>query len=110
MLDLLIQRLFRTFVSEMKTKKSANIKGQNKRQHDKGQAVSCCKAVHPDVIIDAVEAFRSILGRLAKLESEIEPIKAVNKELKRRNEYLEVRHRDDMTTIRKQKIKIDSLK
>ena len=94
----------------MSTRKSANNRLQSKGKHGKGQEVSCIKTVHPDVILDADEALRNILGRLTKLESEISPIKAENKELRRRNEYLEIRHRDDMATIRNQKIEIASLK
>ena len=94
----------------MSTRKSANNRLQSKGKHSKGQEFSCIKTVHPDVILDADEALRNILGRLTKLESEISPIKAENKELRRRNEYLEIRHRDDMATIRNQKIEIASLK
>jgi transposase len=50
------------------------------------------------------------LGRLVKLEAEIEPLKAENKDLKRRNEYLEAQHRRDLNTIGKLKIEIKSLK
>lgn len=94
----------------MSTRKSANNRLQSKGKHSKGQKVSCTKTVHPDVILDADEALRNILGRLTKLESEICPIKAENKELRRCNEYLEIRHRDDMATIRNQKIEIAYLK
>lgn len=94
----------------MKAKGSANNKTQNKGLHSRKHGVSCANRVHPDVILDDGEAFRYILGRLTKLESEMAPIKEENKRLRKRNEYLEVQHRRDIATIRKQKIKIGSLK
>ena len=57
--------------------------------HAKSRKDSCTNNVHPDVILDADEALRNILGRLTKLEDEVAPIKTENKELKKRNGYLE---------------------
>lgn len=94
----------------MRARKSANIKVQNNGLHGKKNDVSCIKSVHPDVIIDSDEAFRNILGRLTKLEAEVVPIKEENKELRRRNEYLERQHKQDLATIRKQKVEINTLK
>jgi transposase len=94
----------------MKAKKSSKNKVRNKGPQGKEQAVSCIQSVHPDVILDTNEALHNILGRLVKLEAEIEPLKAENKDLKRRNEYLEAQHRRDLNTIGKQKIEIKSLK
>lgn len=93
----------------MKAKKSANIKVQDKVLHGRKPEVSCANRAHPDVILDADDALRDILGRLVKLESEVAPIKEENMRLKRRNEYLEARHRQDTVTIRNLKIKVDSL-
>ena len=57
--------------------------------HAKSRKDSCTNNVHPDVILDADEALRNILGRLTKLEDEVAPIKTENKELKKRNGYLD---------------------
>ena len=78
--------------------------------HGRGTGFSCVNNVHPDVIIDDGEALRGILRRLVRLESEIEPIKAENSELKKRNKYLEREYRNAQATIRRQKIEIDTLK
>lgn len=94
----------------MRTKKSARIKVQNQGLHGKKTRVSCANGVHPDVILDADEALRHILGRLSKLEAEVTPLKTENKELRRRNEYLEVQHKSDLATIKKQNAEIRNLK
>lgn len=94
----------------MRTKKSANDKVRNATPQGRGEAVPCRKMVHPDVILDADDALRDILGRLIKLEKEVAPIKAENKELKRRNEYLERQHRENLAVIRRQKAEISTLK
>ena len=94
----------------MRTRKSANDKARNAMLKSKGQAVSCRKMMHPDVIIDADEALRDILGRLTRLEKEVAPIKAENRELKRRNEYLERQHNENLAVIRRQKAEIGTLK
>lgn len=73
----------------MKAKKSANSKVPSRALHAKSRKDSCTNNVHPDVILDADEALRYILGRLTKLEDEVAPIKIENKELKKRNGYLE---------------------
>ena len=59
----------------MKAKKSANIKVPSRALHAKSRKDSCTNNVHPDVILDADEALRYILGRLTKLEDEVAPIK-----------------------------------
>ena len=59
----------------MKAKKSANIKVPSRALHAKSRKDSCTNNVHPDVILDADEALRNILGRLTKLEDEVAPIK-----------------------------------
>mgnify|MGYP004444075173 FL=1 len=105
-----ISRILCTFVVEMKAKKSANNKVQNRGLHGKKHDVPCPNRVYSDVILDADEAFKNILGRLAKLESEAAPLKEENKRLKRRNEYLEVQHRQDAAAIRKLKTEVASLK
>lgn len=94
----------------MRTKKSANDKARNAMLKSKGQAVSCRKMMHPDVILDADEALCDILGRLTRLEKEVAPIKAENRELKRRNEYLERQHNENLAVIRRQKAEISALK
>lgn len=66
----------------MKAKKSANSKVPSRALHAKSRKDSCTNNVHPDVILDADEALRYILGRLTKLEDEVAPIKIENKELK----------------------------
>ena len=55
---------FCTFVGEMKEKKSANSKVPSRALHAKSRKDSCTNNVHPDVILDADEALRNILGRL----------------------------------------------
>ena len=94
----------------MRTKKSANDKARNATPKGKGQAVPCRRMVHPDVILDADEALRDILGRLTVLEKEVAPIKAENRELRRRNEYLERQHNENLAVIRRQKAEISTLK
>ena len=84
-----IWNFFCTFVGEMKAKKSANSKVPSRALHAKSRKDSCTHNVHPDVILDADEALRYILGRLTKLEDEVAPIKTENKELKKRNGYLD---------------------
>lgn len=74
------------------------------------KASSGMNFIHLDVILDAGEAMRDILGRLTKLEAEVAPIKAENKELKQRNDYLEVQRRRDIAIIRKQHAEINTLK
>ena len=59
------------FVGEMKAKKSANSKVPSRALHAKSRKDSCPNNVHPDVILDADEALRNILGRLTKLEDEV---------------------------------------
>ena len=59
----------------MKAKKSANIKVPSRALHAKSRKDSCTNNVHPDVVLDADEALRYILGRLTKLEDEVAPIK-----------------------------------
>lgn len=66
----------------MKAKKSANSKVPSRALHAKSRKDSCTNNVHPDVVLDADEALRNILGRLTKLEDEVAPIKTENKELK----------------------------
>lgn len=97
-------------MGETKEKKSVNSKSRNRALYSKNLKVSCTNNVHPDVVLDADEALRNILGRLVKLEKEVAPIKAENRELRRRNEYLESQHRQDLATIRRQKAEIDILK
>ena len=84
-------------------KKGASTQGGGRKQ-------ASANSVHPDVILDAGDALRSILGRLTKLEAEVTPIKKENKELRRRNQYLEVQHLKDIATIRKQNAEIKTLK
>lgn len=67
------------------------------------------KSVHPDIILDFGDSMGDILERLTKLEADVAPIKAENKELRRRNEYLEVQHRQDVAIIRKQEAEISTL-
>lgn len=100
---------FCTFVGEMKAKKSANSKVPSRALHAKSRKDSCTNNVHPDVILDADEALRNILGRLTKLEDEVAPIKTENKELKKRNGYLESQHRQDLAKIKKQNAEICTL-
>jgi len=99
-----------TFVGEMKAKKSANSKVPSRALHAKSRKDSCTNSVHPDVILDADEALRNILGRLTKLEDEVAPIKTENKELKKRNGYLESQHRQDLAKIKKQNAENCTLK
>lgn len=94
----------------MKAKKSANSKVPSRALHAKSRKDSCTNNVHPDVILDADEALRNILGRLTKLEDEVAPIKTENKELKKRNGYLESQHRQDLAKIKKQNAEICTLK
>lgn len=94
----------------MKAKKSANSKVPSRALHAKSRKDSCTNNVHPDVILDADEALRYILGRLTKLEDEVAPIKIENKELKKRNGYLESQHRQDLAKIKKQNAEICTLK
>ena len=94
----------------MKAKKSANSKVPSRALHAKSRKDSCTNNVHPDVILDADEALRNILGRLTKLEDEVAPIKTENKELKKRNGYLESQHRQDLVKIKKQNAEICTLK
>lgn len=94
----------------MKAKKSANSKVPSRALHAKSRKDSCTNNVHPDVILDADEALRYILGRLTKLEDEVAPIKTENKELKKRNGYLESQHRQDLAKIKKQNAEICTLK
>ena len=62
----------------MKAKKSANSKVPSRALHAKSRKDSCTNNVHPDVVLDADEALRNILGRLTKLEDEVAPIKTEN--------------------------------
>ena len=101
---------FCTFVGEMKAKKSANSKVPSRALHAKSRKDSCTNNVHPDVVLDADEALRNILGRLTKLEDEVAPIKTENKELKKRNGYLESQHRQDLAKIKKKNAEICTLK
>ena len=94
----------------MKAKKSANSKVPSRALHAKSRKDSCTNNVHPDVILDADEALRNILGRLTKLEDEVAPIKTEHKELKKRNGYLESQHRQDLAKIKKKNAEICTLK
>lgn len=94
----------------MKAKRSVVNKVKNKVLHGKEQKAPCTNNVHPDLILDAGEALRDILGRLTKLEAEVAPIKQENKDLKKRNQYLERQHSQHLSTIRTQKAEIASLK
>ena len=95
----------------MKTRKAANSRTKKGGSLHVGERKSVsANSVYTDVILDAGDAMRDILGRLAKLEAEVNPLKKENKELKRRNQYLEVRHREDLATIRKLKAEVNTLK
>ena len=94
----------------MKTKKPANNRTKEDASlHGGSRETVSTKSVHPDVILDAGEALRSVLGRLTKLEAEVAPLKKENKELRRRNQYLEVRHRDDKASICRLKAEMKTL-
>lgn len=93
----------------MKTKKSANRKAPDRTLRSKNQKKSCTNNVHPDIVLDADEALQNILGRLTKLEAEVTPVKAENKELKRRNEYLESHRKQDLAKIKRLNAEINTL-
>ena len=94
----------------MKAKKSANSKAPSGSLVGKNLKVSCANNIHPDVVLVADEALRSILGKFIRLEKEVTPIKEENKELRKRNEYLEARHRQDLAKNRKLKTEVSTLK
>ncbi len=55
----------------MKAKKPANnMTKEDASLYGRSRETASTKSVHPDVILDAGEALRSVLGRLTKVEAE----------------------------------------
>jgi cell division protein FtsB len=95
----------------MKAKKSSKKQGAKQRTKRQGNKLFLAsKACILTLFLIPMKHYITYWADLLSLKREIEPLKAENKDLKRRNEYLEAQHRRDLNTIGKLKIEIKSLK